>query len=299
MGARVEDHGGDRLPLTMHGGGLRGIEYSSPVASAQIKSAIMLAGLTGRVEVTVTEPARSRDHTERMLRFLGVSVEVRGTSVTLDGASFIPDHVPPIELDIPGDPSSAAFLVGAALLAEGGELRLEHVGVNPTRTGFLGVLSRMGAVVEQEASRESGGEPVADLVVRPSTLRGTDVPASEVPSLIDEVPILAVLASRSSGQTRFHSVGELRVKESDRLSLLAANLRAIGAQASVDGDDLVVEGGGAPARGRVETAGDHRIAMAFGVLGTVPEADVRLSEAASVDVSYPAFFGDLERIRAS
>ncbi|MGH7531085.1 MAG: 3-phosphoshikimate 1-carboxyvinyltransferase, partial [Gemmatimonadales bacterium] len=193
---------------------------------------------------------------------------------------------------------SAAFLVAAAVLADGGELCIENVGVNPTRTGALVVLERMGARVERINLRDAAGEPVADLIARPATdLRGTEVTAAEIPTLVDEVPMLAVLASRAPGETVFREVGELRVKESNRLELVAANLRAVGVQAEVQGNDLVVEGGAEPPRGRVDTAHDHRLAMAFAVLGTLPGADVRLSEKRSVAISYPAFFHDLARIR--
>jgi 3-phosphoshikimate 1-carboxyvinyltransferase len=212
--------------------------------------------------------------------------------------------VPSFQLSIPGDSSSAAFLVAAAVLAEGGELVVENVGVNPTRTGFLVVLERMGAHVERVNLRDEGGEPVADLIARPASLRGTEVTAREVPTLVDEVPILAVLASQAEngGETVFREVGELRVKESNRLELIAANLRAVGVEAHVRGNDLFVRGtgrgggGGRPPRGRVETAHDHRLAMAFAVLGTLPGADVRLSERASVAISYPGFFRDLKGI---
>lgn len=297
MGATIREERGDGLPLTIQGGALSPLQYDSPVASAQVKSALMLAALGGRVAVTITEPARSRDHTERMLRFFGVDIDAQGTVVQLDGASFQPAEVPPQSIDIPGDPSSAAFLVAVALLAESGELHIEGVGVNPTRTGFLRVLERMGATIQRENERESAGEPVADLLVRPGALTGTRVDASEIPSSIDEVSILAVLAARAAGETRFCSVAELRVKESDRLNILAANLRTLGIEAAVEGDDLVVVGSDHRPRGRIETGGDHRIAMAFAVLGTVPGAAVALSETASVGVSYPRFFADLERIR--
>ncbi len=189
-------------------------------------------------------------------------------------------------------------MVAAAILAEGGELTIENVGVNPTRTGFLVVLERMGAHVERVNLRDAGGEPVADLLVRPAGLQGTEVTAAEIPTLVDEVPILAVLASRARGTTVFREVGELRVKESNRLELVAANLRAVGAQAEARGNDLHVEGSYAPPRGRVETASDHRLAMAFAVLGTLAGADVKLSERTSVSISYPAFFADLRRIHA-
>jgi 3-phosphoshikimate 1-carboxyvinyltransferase len=247
--------------------------------------------------VTIREPYRSRDHTERLFLHLGLELRERDGAIVFEPpAPARRGAVPPFRLAVPGDASSAAFLVAAAVLAEGGELVIENVGVNPTRTGFLAVLERMGAPVERVNLREAGGEPVADLVVRPAALRGTEVAAAEVPTLVDEVPVLAVLASRAAGDTVFREVGELRVKESNRLELLAANLRALGVAAEARGNDLHVTGTARPPRGRVETAGDHRLAMAFAVLGTVPGAAVRLSERASVAVSYPGFFADLRRI---
>jgi 3-phosphoshikimate 1-carboxyvinyltransferase len=257
-----------------------------PVSSAQIKSALLLAGLVGEVAVDLREPGgRSRDHTERMLRAFGFGVEER------DGwIEFRPGgRVAPFDLQVPGDPSSAAFLVGAAILAEAGELCVAGVGVNPTRTGFLRVLERMGARVRQGAPDFSFGEPVADLVAGPAGLRGTEVSPEEIPGLIDEIPMLAALASRAAGVTVFRDVGELRVKESDRLGLIAQNLRAVGARAEVLGDDLQVEGVGQPPRGRVCTAGDHRIAMAFAVLGTLPGARVAIDDLACAAVSFPGF----------
>ena len=295
MGADIAERRGDGLPLTIRGGRLRGLVYTSPVASAQVKSALLLAGLTGGVPVTIREPYRSRDHTERLLVHLGVDLRVHDGAISYRPSAV---SVPPFDLSIPGDPSSAAFLVAAALLAEGGELLIENVGVNPTRIGYLVVLERMGARVARVNLRDEGGEPVADLVVRPAALAGTVVTAAEIPTLVDEVPVLAVLASRARGETVCREVGELRVKESNRLELLAANLRAVGVRAEARGNDLHVEGSDRPARGRVDTAGDHRLAMAFAVLGTVPGADVRLSERRSVGISYPRFFRDLKRIGA-
>jgi 3-phosphoshikimate 1-carboxyvinyltransferase len=266
-----------------------------PVSSAQIKSALLLAGVVGETAVDLREPAgRSRDHTERMLRTFGYGVEER------DGwIEFRPGgRIEPFDIQVPGDPSSAAFLVGAAVLAEGGELRIAGVGVNPTRTGFLHVLERMGAPVRMQAGDTSFGEPVADLVAGPATLSSTEVLAGEIPGLIDEIPMLAVLASRASGETIFRDVGELRVKESDRLGLIAANLRAVGAKAEVSGDDLHVEGAETAPRGRVRTAGDHRIAMAFAVLGTLPGAKVAVDDMACAAVSFPGFPETLRRVRA-
>jgi 3-phosphoshikimate 1-carboxyvinyltransferase len=289
MGARVTPAGADRLPLTIRGGRLRSITWELPVSSAQLKGALLLAGVTGGVEVAVREPAgRSRDHTERMLRSFGFGLEEPGEG----WITFRPTgRLAPFEATVPGDPSSAAFLVAAGLLRPAGTLRLAGVGLNPTRTGFLRVLDRMGAAIGVEAEDEACGEPTGSLVVRGSPLRGTEVAAAEIPGLIDEVPVLAVLASRARGETVFRDVGELRVKESDRLGLLAENLRAVGAEATVQGEDLVVGGGQeAPPRGRVRTAGDHRLAMAFGVLGTLPGARVGIDDRACTAVSFPGFW---------
>jgi len=298
MGAEITEGRGDALPLTIRGGRLRALTYTTPVASAQIKSALLLAGLTGGVAVTIREPYRSRDHTERLLAHLGLGLHERDGAIVYEPAPEARSLVPAFPLAVPGDASSAAFLVGAAALAEGGELVIENVGVNPTRTGFLVVLARMGAHVDRVNLRDAGGEPVADLVARPGggALRGTEVSAAEVPTLVDEVPMLAVLASRAEGETVFREVGELRVKESNRLELIAANLRVLGVEAEARGNDLHVCGTTRPPRGRVDTARDHRLAMAFAVLGTLPGADVRLSEKGSVAISYPRFFRDLKAI---
>lgn len=292
MGATFPD-GAEHLPVTVHGGRLRGIAYESPVASAQVKSAILFAALASRVPVTVAEPWPSRDHTERLFVHLGLDVRVAHGVIRYQPASAA---VPAFDLTIPGDFSSAAFLIGAAVLAEGGELLIEGVGVNPTRTGFLVALERMGAHVERMNLGAEGGEPVADLLVRPAALTATEVVAAEVPALIDEIPLLAVLASRARGETVFRDVGELRLKESDRLELVAANLRNVGVAAEARGNDLFVRGTDRPPRGAVETARDHRLVMAFAVLGTLPGAAVRLSERRSVAISYPGFFRTLQAI---
>jgi 3-phosphoshikimate 1-carboxyvinyltransferase len=296
MGARFSDMAGDGLPLTIRGGVLKALRYEQPVSSAQIKSCLLLAGVTGGVEVAIREPfGRSRDHTERLLRAFGYRV--------VDSADgwiemFPTGRITPFDLQVPGDPSSAAFLVGAALLAEGGELRISGVGVNPTRIGFLAVLERMGAAPRIDAPGEEFGEPVGDLLVAPASLRATTVGAGEIPGLIDEIPLLAVLASRAAGTTVFKDVGELRVKESDRLGLMAANLRAVGALAEVQGDDLHVSGSDRPPAGRIRTEGDHRLAMAFAVLGTVPGARIAVDDMRCADVSFPRFRETLASIRA-
>jgi 3-phosphoshikimate 1-carboxyvinyltransferase len=286
MGARFIERNGDGLPLTVEGARLQPLTYEMPVSSAQIKSAILLAGMAGEVPVSVLEPhGRSRDHTERLLRSLGYGVQESDGWIHFSPGGAIE----PLDIEIPGDPSSAAFLVGAALLAESGELRIRGVGVNPTRIGFLEVLRRMGGLIKVENTSVHFGEPVGDLLVSPGALRGTEVAAREIPGLIDEIPLLAILASRAEGLTTFRQVGELRVKESDRLGLIADNLRAVGARAEVAGDDLIVEGGARPPLGKVRTAADHRLAMAFAVLRTLPEAKIKIDDMACAAVSFPRF----------
>lgn len=294
MGARFTERDGDGLPVTVRGGRLQSLTYEMPVSSAQIKSALLLAGLAGSVDVDIREPhGRSRDHTERMLRAFGFQVTQSDAWI-----GFRPGGtIRPFELQVPGDPSSAAFLAGAAVLAGDGELRIVGVGVNPTRIGFLGVLDRMGAAISIDGRTEQFGEPVADLLVRPADLRGADVPGTEIPGLIDEIPLLAVLASRARGTTVFRDVGELRVKESDRLALIVENLRAVGARAEIAGDDLIVEGASAPPAGRVRSAGDHRMAMAFAVLGTVEGARIQVDNMRCAEVSFPRFPQTLRGIR--
>jgi 3-phosphoshikimate 1-carboxyvinyltransferase len=272
------------------------LRYELPVSSAQLKSALLLAGVAGGVPVAVREPnGRSRDHTERMLRAFGYDVSERNGWIELAPTG----RLEPFTLQVPGDFSSAIFLIGAALLAEGGELLVTSTGLNPTRTAALDVLRRMGGSVTIEPARASLDEPIGDLLIRPSALRAVTVRPEEIPGLIDEIPMLAVLASRASGCTTFQQVGELRVKESDRLALIAENLRALGARAEARDNDLHVEGGDAPPRGRVRTDGDHRIAMAFAVLGTLPGARVEVDDMASADVSFPGFPGALASIRGS
>ena len=298
MGAVIETAAGGRLPLTVRGGELSPLAWTSPVASAQVKTTLLFAGLVGGVPVSVTEPVISRDHTERLLRLLGVRVRVEGTTTSIEPA----ESLPAFDGEIPGDISSAAYLLAAGVLAEAGEVVVRNVGINPTRAGFLAALERMGAAVEVTGRWMSLGEPGATLVARPAALSPVVVEPHEIPSMVDEVPLLACLASRAErGWTSvFRGVGELRVKESDRLALVAANLVALGVAARTEGDTLYVEGGAPPPRGRVVTAGDHRLAMAFAVLGTVPGAQVELDDARSVDISYPNFFRDLAGVlRAS
>jgi 3-phosphoshikimate 1-carboxyvinyltransferase len=293
MGATVAEPG-QTLPLQIHGGRLRPSQWALPVASAQIKSAILLAGMAGEVAVMLTEPGPSRDHTERLLRRFGYIVEA-GEGVI----HFAPTgQLEPFELDVPGDASSAAFVVAAALLGAIPDLAISGVGLNPGRTGWLAVLDRMGVAVATEGRDEVGGEPVGTLIARPGVMRATDIPAEDVPSLIDEIPILACLAARAEGTSRFSGLAELRVKESDRLDLLARNLTGLGAAAVIEGDDLVITGADRPLKGKVETAGDHRIAMAFQVLGLAPRCRITVDDPACADVSFPGFGGVLDDMAA-
>jgi len=293
MGARIELTQG-RLPARERGGRLTPIRYASPVASAQVKSALLLAALRGGIHVSLSEPVRSRDHTERLLGTLGVRCRVSGVVVDLDPA----DRIPPFGGEIPGDFSSAAYLIAAALLLGRRDVSLEGVGVNPTRTGFLRAIERMGASVEATAVRQSLGEPVATLT--PDTWRPGPVEVSpdEVPGMVDEIPLLACLAARAPGTSVFRGVGELRVKESDRLALVATNLAGLGCRAWTEGDTLWVEGTEARLEGRIRTEGDHRLAMAFSVLGVDTDAAVEVDDPECVQVSYPGFFRDLRSLCA-
>jgi 3-phosphoshikimate 1-carboxyvinyltransferase len=292
MGATVElpPHGG--LPMTIHGGALHDIAWDSQVASAQVKSAILLAALVSGASARVSEPGRSRDHTERMLAARGAHVHVHDTVVSIDHGA----RIEPLDVDVPGDPSSAAFFAGLAALAESGRLRLEHVCVNPTRTGFLAQLRRMGAEVGEESRALEGGEWVANLVVSPGGLRGTVVKPEDVPAMVDELPLLACLAARAEGETTITGASELRVKESDRIAAVVANLRAIGADADELPDGMRIRGSPRPLRGRVVTHGDHRLAMAFGVLGRARGNEIAVDDRECVAVSYPGFWRDLDAV---
>jgi len=289
MGARID--GGPLLPLTLSGGLLRGISFASPHASAQVKSAILLAGLRAAGPVEVVEPAPSRDHTERMLRAFGVPVEVEeqgsGHRVRLPESRQLQGTA----VDVPGDPSSAAFPTVAALLVPGSEVTMRRVLTNPLRTGLFDVLRMMGADLSFSQERDLGEEQAADVTARSSALRAVEVPAAIAPRMIDEYPILAVAAACASGTSVMHGLAELRVKESDRLAAIVAGLEACGVGVEVQGDSLAVHGcGGPPAGGaRVSTHGDHRIAMAFLVLGLAARRPVVVDQTAMIDTSFPGF----------
>jgi 3-phosphoshikimate 1-carboxyvinyltransferase len=287
-----------RLPIEIDGGALQPIDHESEVASAQVKSALLLAGLAAGVPVTVVEPGASRDHTERMLSAMGASLSVEsvgsGQRVRLE-----PTDRPlrPLDMQVPGDFSSAAFWLSLGLLGGCGDgVVVEGVGLNPGRTGFLRLLLAMGASIETRSTGEQGGEPVGDVVARSSSLRALDLPSEWVPSLLDEIPIIACLAARAAGKTIIRGAAELRVKESDRIAALHDNLSALGVACRELPDGLEIEGSVRPLAGRVETRGDHRIAMSFGVLGALPGNTVAIDDRACVQVSYPGFWEELERV---
>jgi 3-phosphoshikimate 1-carboxyvinyltransferase len=294
MGARVETTDG-HAPLVVRGGALEAIRYESPVASAQVKSCVLLAGLYatgGRTEVV--EPAPTRDHTERMLAVAGARVERRPASA----AVWPCERLRPLSLDVPGDFSSAAPFLAAATLLPGSELRIHNVGVNPTRTGFLHVLERMGARISLYHRRTAGGEPVADLEVVASELVATEVEPAEVPLLIDELPLFGLCAALARGESAVRGAQELRVKESDRIESVTNALRAVGVRAAATDDGFRVRG--VPSRpqggGTVDSAGDHRIAMLGALAGLVSREGVEVRGAECVAVSFPGFFEVLARL---
>jgi 3-phosphoshikimate 1-carboxyvinyltransferase len=293
MGARTRDQAdGGRLPLTLQGArDPMPIVYEPPVASAQIKSAVLLAGLAAPGTTVVVEREATRDHTEKMLKHFGASLRVEtigehGRRITLEGQPEL-EAAP---MAVPADPSSAAFPMVAALIVPGSDIVLPGVMMNPLRTGLLTTLKEMGATIETVASRNEGGEEVADLRVRAATLKGVDVPAERAPTMIDEYPILAAAAAFAEGTTRMRGLKELRVKESDRLAATAALLEVNGITVEIDGDDMIVHGKGrAPGGGLVKTHMDHRIAMSALVLGCASEQAVQVDDAAFIATSFPGF----------
>jgi 3-phosphoshikimate 1-carboxyvinyltransferase len=294
MGAQFEFEHGDGLPMTIRGADLRSVDYDTRSASAQVKSAILLAGLVARVEVRVTETSRSRDHTERMLRAMGVDVESDGNHVRLRPAP----RLTAMQIEVPADPSSAAFFIALGSLAEQGELVLEDVSLNPTRSGFLEAMRRMGANIVVEARSTEGGEETGSLRVQPATLGNLRITEREVPSLIDELPLLACVAAAADVELEITGAAELRVKESDRIKVVVENLRAVGARAEELPDGLHVLAGPRRLAGVVDSRGDHRIAMAFGVLSAATGNAITVQNPDCVAVSYPGFWDDLRRVVA-
>lgn len=290
MGARFDSPNG-RLPLIMHGGALKGLTYRAPVSSAQVKSAVLLAGLQAEGETVFIEPERSRDHTERMLQVFGANYD----EIEIEGARRPRVRRGPLtgaHIYVPGDPSSAAFPVAAALILGKSQVRIEDVLVNPLRLGFFETMLEMGGKIAYEERRDPIGEPIADLVVSASPLNGAAPPARRAPAMIDEFPILAVVAAFAQGETRIVGAAELRVKESDRISTMVEGLRACGVEADELEDGLVVRGNGPKGvRGGAEirTLGDHRVAMSFLVLGMASKEPVIVDDAGMIATSFPGF----------
>jgi 3-phosphoshikimate 1-carboxyvinyltransferase len=288
MGAAIESREGGLAPLRIApaAAGLAGIHYDSPVASAQVKSCLLLAGLYARGTTSVTEPHRTRDHTERMLRAFGAEVRVDGNTAAVDGGQRLRGTA----IEVPADVSSAAFFLVAASIVPGSELLLESVGVNPLRDGIVRALRLMGADITLENPRTLGDEPVADLRVRHAGLHGIEVPEALVPDMIDEFPVLFAAAAVASGTTVVRGAAELRVKESDRIAAMAAALRALGARVEETPDGAVIHGG-TLAGGRVDSRGDHRIAMASAVAAQAASGTVAIADCANVATSFPGFVG--------
>lgn len=301
MGAEVLEENGGRCPILLKGTPEPlPIEYATPVASAQIKSAVLLAGLNSPGRTVVIEPQASRDHTEKMLAYFGATISSepfgQGRRIVLEGRP----ELSPSRIIVPADPSSAAFPIVAALIVPGSDIIIEAMMMNPLRIGLVQSLHEMGADIEVLDQREEGGESVADLRVRGSSLRGIDVPAERAPSMIDEYPILAVAAAFAKGETRMRGLSELRVKESDRLAAIAAGLQAAGVASSIEGDDLIIEGrgGDVPGGGLALTHLDHRIAMSFLCLGLAARRKMTIDDASMIATSFPTFMTQMTQLGA-
>ncbi len=293
MGASfVSKFDNDCAPFTIRGGHLRGIHYDSPVASAQVKSCILLAGLYADGETSVTEPQLSRNHTELMLKGFGADVKSHGTTAVIQPEP----HLEGQKIQVPGDISSATYFIAAGLLIPGSEILIQNVGINPTRDGILKVAGEMGAKITYLNKRLVSGEPVADLLVRSCSLQGVTIGGDIIPTLIDEIPVIAVMAALADGTTVIKDAGELRVKESDRIAVVTENLKAMGADIQATPDGMIIRGG-RPLHGcLIQTHMDHRIAMAFTVAGMCADGETTFSDARCVDISYPEFFTHMMRL---
>ncbi len=294
MGASFETAPGGCLPMQIRGAPLQGITYRSPVASAQVKSAILIAGLNAQGRTTVVEKAPTRDHTENMLTAMSVPVEREGRSVSVAGTAEL--HA--VHVTVPGDISSAAFFLAAASIVPGSEVVLRGTGVNATRCGVLDVLAGMGSAVSIDGEKMSAGERIADLIVRHATLHGTEIQGEIIPRLIDELPVLAVVASQAEGTTTVRGAAELRHKESDRIRTVVDNLSRMGADIEELEDGFVVRGPCSLRGATVSSYGDHRIAMAMTVAGLVADGETIVEDCGAVSVSYPEFFHDLKALTA-
>jgi 3-phosphoshikimate 1-carboxyvinyltransferase len=296
MGARIAGRkGGTLAPLAITGGGLKGIEYQSPVSSAQIKSSLMLAGLYADGETTVIEPSLSRDHSERMFRYFGASLTVNPNGVTVRGGVELTAQ----EVTVPGDISSAAFFMVAALITPNSELLIKNVGVNPSRTGVIDILKAMGGDIQLVDEREVSGEPVADLLVRSSRLKGIDISGSVVPRAIDEFPAICIAAACAEGVTTVRDAKELRVKETDRITAMAVNLGKVGITVTECEDGMDITGSDRLQGGSVDSSGDHRIAMSMSVAALVAEGPITVTDIDCVATSFPTFFPLLEKVASN
>lgn len=297
MGADITSvSGNDCAPLSVHGKQLYGIHFNSPIASAQVKSAVLLAGLYASGQTTVTEPALSRDHTERMLRSFGAKVLTGNfedrPSVTVTETK----NLYGTEISVPGDISSAAFFLVGASIVPGSEVVLRNVGINPTRDGVISALRAMGAKIEVLDVRNEDSEPAADLLVRYAPLHGTEIGGALIPRLIDELPVLAAAAAVAEGRTVIRDAAELKVKESNRIRTMAEGLSRLGAKVEETEDGLIIDGGAALHDGAVESYSDHRIAMSFAILSLVTDGEVRISDPDCVNISAPTFYEDLKSL---
>ncbi|MDD2899669.1 MAG: 3-phosphoshikimate 1-carboxyvinyltransferase [Desulfuromonadaceae bacterium] len=296
MGARITGrNGGTLAPLAINGGSLKGIVYQSPVSSAQIKSSLMLAGLYADGETRVTEPSLSRDHSERMFRLFGASIATGENGVTVSGGVELTAQ----EVTVPGDISSAAFFIVAALITPDSELLIKNVGVNPSRTGVIDILLAMGGDIQLMDQREVSGEPVADLLVRTSHLTGIAISGSVVPRAIDEFPAICIAAARAEGTTTIRDARELRVKETDRITAMANNLRKSGISVTETEDGMDIAGSELLLGGTVDSCGDHRIAMSMSIAALVASSAITISDTACVATSFPTFFPLLETVSSN
>jgi 3-phosphoshikimate 1-carboxyvinyltransferase len=292
MGAMINSEKGGYPPLKIKGDGLKAITYNSPFASAQVKSAVLLAGLYCEGRTTVIEPARSRDHTERMLRSCGANITVNGLEVSIEGKRSLA----PFEMTVPGDLSSAAFFITAALIVPGSEIVIRNVGVNPTRTGIFDILLKMGGKISMRNKYEVSGEPVADVHIKHSGLTGTDIGGELIVRAIDEFPVICVAAALASGTTRITGAGELRVKESDRISAMTAELTKMGVKVDELDDGLIIEGRKELVPATTDSHGDHRIAMSMAIAGLAAGGVTVIENTDCVNTSFPQFVGLLESL---
>ena len=287
FGAEIKGKKGDNYaPLTIIGKKLNAAKYVSPVASAQVKSSILLAALYADGVSKISEPYKSRDHTERMMEYMGIKLNIDGNSISIEGGQNLNGN----EIFIPGDISSAAFFISAALIVNNSEILLKDVGINPTRTGIIDVLKRMGGNIDIINVREINNEPVADIIVKSSDLKGVEISGEIIPRIIDEIPVLAVVSALSDGETVIKDAAELRVKETDRIKAVVTNLKKMGADAEEMPDGMIIRGKSKLKGTELETFGDHRIALAFAIAGLDADGETIIKDSKWADISFPGFF---------